>query len=158
MRGRVWLGALVLAGSLGCAGLTLVPGALDQAVKVEQMSLAFEPEGSGGLTLRLVVENPTLWDARVTGVDFELLLDGRRYAVGTRGVSLMLASGASSSLLVSFPLRSAPTRADVTPHVWRVEVRGGVRLAFGDMVRLLPLDTGASLRLPFFRPVEPAPE
>ena len=161
MRARAWLWGvlLVLPWALGCAGVTLVPGALDKAVRVESMALTFEPGGMGRLTLGLVVENPTLWDARVVGVDYELLLDGRRYAVGTRGVSLLLASGARSVLPVSFPLRSAPTRAsEVPPHLWQVEVRGGVRLAFGDTVRVLPLRTGTSLRLPFFRPLEPAPE
>lgn len=158
MRGRLGLWALLLAGLCGCAGVTLVPRALDTAVRVEQMSLAFEPDGSGGLSLHLQVTNPTLWDARVTGVDFELWLDGRRYAVGTRGVSLILASGASTHLSASFPLRSEPTRIEGPPHPWRVEVRGGVGLAFGDTVRLLPLHTEATLRLPYFRPVEPAPE
>lgn len=146
---------LLLPWIAGCAGVTLRPHAMDHAVRVEEVGLAFTPDGAGALTLRLDVENPTFWDAEVTGVDFELRLDGRRYAVGTRGVSQPLAADARHTLTVSFPLRSEPTRSDVTPRTWRVEVGGGVALTFGETVRLLPFRDERFLRLPYFRPVEP---
>ena len=161
MRGRPGLLAglwLMLPWVGGCAGVTLVPRALDEAVKVEQMNLAFGPDGTGTLILILSVENPTVWNAKVTGVDFELRLDGRRYAVGTRGAGLMMSPGGQSGLWVAFPLSSQPTRDEGPPHLWRVDVRGGVALAFGEMVRLLPFRTERELRLPYFRPVEPEPE
>ncbi|MGZ3461752.1 MAG: hypothetical protein ACXU86_24940, partial [Archangium sp.] len=141
-----------------CAGVTLRPRALDEAVKVEEVGLSFTPEGSGELTLRLEVENPTFWDGTVTGVDFELRLDGKRYAVGTRGVQQPLAADEHRTLTVSFPLQSEPVEGEVPPHTWRVEVGGGVALAFGETVRLLPFRARRSLRLPYFRPVVPAPE
>lgn len=149
---------LLLGWASGCAGVTLRPHALDEAVRVEEVGLAFTPEGSGELTLRLAVENPTFWDAEVTGVDFELRLDGRRYAVGTRGVRLPLAADARETLTVSFPLRSEPGEDETPPRTWRVEVGGGVALAFGETVRLLPFRAERSVRLHSFRPVTPAPD
>ena len=154
----LWLLLPLPLGAAGCAGMTLRPRALDEAARVRDLGLAFGPDGSGSLTLALEVDNPTWWDASVRGVDFELWLDGRRYAVGTRGASLLLGSGGRSSLNVAFPLRSEPTRDVGPPHVWRVEVRGGVALAFGETVRLLPFRTARDLKLPYFRPVEPEAE
>ncbi|HSP76987.1 MAG TPA: hypothetical protein VLQ93_00555 [Myxococcaceae bacterium] len=157
MRGLL---VLLLVVASGCAGVTLRPRALDEAVRVEEVALAFSPEGSGELTLRLEVENPTLWDAEVRGVDFELRLDGRRYAVGTRGVVLPLGSDARRSLTVSFPLLTEPSEASEAPtRTWRVEVAGGVALAFGargETVRLLPFRARRSLRLAHFRPDTPS--
>jgi hypothetical protein len=142
----------------GCVGVTLRPHALDKAVRVEAVGLAFTPEGAGELTLRLEVENPTFWDGEVTGVDFELRLDGRRYAVGTRGWSgLPLGADERRTLTVSFPLQAAPA-AGVAPRTWRVEVGGGVALTFGETVRLLPFRAERSLRLQHFRPGMPRPE
>jgi hypothetical protein len=149
---------LLLPWMAGCAGVTLRPHALDKAVRVEAVGLAFTPDGSGKLTLRLEVENPTFWDGEVTGVDFELRLDGRRYAVGTRGVSgLPLASDERRTLTVSFPLQSEPGGGEA-PRTWRVEVGGGVALAFGETVRLLPFRAERYLRLQHFRPGAPTRE
>ncbi|HYO60157.1 hypothetical protein [Archangium sp.] len=149
---------LLLPWIAGCAGVTLRPHALEEAVRVEAVGLSFTPDGSGELTLRLEVENPTFWDGEVTGVDFELRLDGRRYAVGTRGVNpLPLAADERRALTVSFPLRSEPGRG-VAPRTWRVEVGGGVAVAFGETVRLLPFRAERHMRLQHFRPVVLAPE
>ncbi len=159
MRGLLWL-LLLVVGASGCAGVTLRPRAMDEAVRVEEVELAFSPEGSGTLTLRLEVENPTWWDAEVRGVDFELRLDGRRYAVGTRGVVLPLGSEARRSLTVSFPLVTESSDvSEASPRTWRVEVAGGVALAFGaqgETVRLLPFSARRSLRLTHFRPDAPS--
>jgi hypothetical protein len=149
---------LVLPWLAGCAGVTLRPHALDKAVRVEEVGLAFAPDGSGELTLRLAVENPTFWDGEVTGVDFELRLDGRRYAVGTRGLSgLPLAADARRTLTVSFPLQSEPTTGEA-PRTWRVGVGGGVALTFGETVRLLPFRAERYVRLRNFKPGMPRPE
>jgi hypothetical protein len=136
----------------GCAGVTLRPNAMDEAVKVEEVGLAFAPTGPGELTLRLAVENPTFWDAEVTGVDFELRMDGKRYAVGTRGVRMPLAADERRTLTVSFPLESEPGEGEVTPRAWHVEVGGGVALAFGETVRLMPFHAERTVRLQHFRP------
>jgi hypothetical protein len=140
----------------GCAGVTLRPHAMDEAVRVEEVGLSFSPEGLGELTLRLEVENPTFWEAEVRGVNFELRLDGRRYALGTRGVVLPLASDARHTLTVSFPLLArASEPSEAPPRAWRVEVVGGVALAFGaqgETVRLLPFRAERTLRLVNFRP------
>lgn len=149
---------LLLPWLAGCAGVTLRPHALDEAVRVEEVGLAFTPDGSGALTLRLEVENPTFWDGEVTGVDFELRLDGRRYAVGTRGVTgVPLASDERRTLTVSFPLQAEPAGGEA-PRTWRVEVGGGVALTFGETVRLLPFRAERSLRLQHFRPGAPTRE
>jgi hypothetical protein len=150
--------SLLLLGLAGCAGVTLRPHALDQAVRVEQVGLVFNPQGEGELTLRLDVENPTFWDAQVTGVDFELRLDGRRYAVGTRGVSEPLASDARRTLTVSFPLQSEPSSPEAPTRTWLVEVRGGVALSFEETVRLMPFRAERRVRLEHFRPGVPASE
>ncbi len=152
---RLALLVLVLPWLAGCAGVTLRPHALDEAVRVEEVGLAFTPDGSGALTLRLEVENPTFWEAEVTGVDIELRLDGRRYAVGTHGVRGMpLAPDERRTLTVSFPLLSEPVR-DKAARMWRVEVGGGVALAFDEKVRLLPFRAERYLRLQHFRPLGP---
>lgn len=146
---------LLLPWLAGCAGVTLRPHALDEAVRVEAVGLAFTPDGSGELTLRLEVENPTFWDGEVTGVDFELRLDGRRYAVGTRGVTgVPLAADGRHTLTVSFPLQCEPTTSEAA-RTWRVEVGGGVALTFGETVRLLPFRAERYLRLKHFRPGAP---
>jgi hypothetical protein len=149
---------LLLPWLAGCAGTTLRPHALNEAVRVEEVGLAFTPEGHGTLTLRLAVENPTFWDAQVTGVDFELRMNGRRYAVGTRGVQEPLAADARRTLTVSFPLQSEPGGAEAPPRTWDVEVGGGVALAFGETVRLLPFHARHTMRLQNFRPTAPARE
>ncbi len=149
---------LLLPWVSGCAGVTLRPQALDEAVQVEEMDLAFTPEGSGALTLRLAVENPTFWDAQVTGVDFELRMNGRRYAVGTRGVRMPLAADERGTLTVSFPLQSETGGAEAPARMWHVEVGGGVALAFGDTVRLMPFRAERIVRLQNFQPTAPAQE
>ncbi|WP_331113574.1 hypothetical protein [Archangium sp.] len=138
--------------------MTLRPHALDEAVRVEEVGLVFTPEGAGELTLRLAVENPTFWDGQVTGVDFELRLDGRRYAVGTRGVQLPLAADEHRTFTVSFPLQLESDSAELPTRSWRVEVGGGVALAFGETVRLMPFRAERYIRLEHFRPVVPARE
>jgi hypothetical protein len=158
MRGRLWPWALLLPWVAACAGVSLRPHAVDEAVRVEEVGLAFTPEGAGALTLRLAVENPTLWDAVATGVDFHLALDGRRYAVGTRGVSLPLAAGARRTLTVSFPLQAERAEPEAPLRTWQVEVDGGVALTFGESVRLFPFRAERLLRLRHPRPASPASE
>ncbi|MCY1074959.1 hypothetical protein [Archangium lansingense] len=155
MMRRFPLLVLLLPWLAGCAGVTLRPHAMDKAVRVEEVGLAFAPDGSGALTLRLEVENPTFWDAEVTGVDFELRLDGKRYAVGTRGVKGQpLAADEKRTLTVSFPLH-VESSAGAAPRTWRVEVGGGVALTFDETVRLLPFRAERYLRLQHFRPGAP---
>ena len=156
MRRRAFL--CLVPGLAGCAGMTLRPNALDEAVRVEALTLAFTPEGAGTLALRLDTRNPTFWDARISGVDFELLLDGRRYAVGTRGVDEPLLSHARRALAVSFPLRCEPSAAEGRTRDWRVEVGGTVALDFGERRRLLPFRSERYLRLPSFRPLHLEPD
>ena len=149
---------LLLPGVAGCAGMTLRPNALEDAARVEAFDLSFTPTGAGALAVRLDVGNPTFWDAEVTGVDFELALDGRRYAVGTRGVELPLASNARRELAVSFPLRCEPTPGEGRVRAWRVEVSGTVALRFGEQSRRLSFRAGRDLRLAHFRPLYVEPD
>jgi hypothetical protein len=149
---------LLALGMAGCAGTTLRPHAMDEAVRVEEVDLAFTPKGPGTLTLRLEVVNPTFWDAQVTGVDFELRMDGRRYAVGTRGVQMPLAADERRTFTVSFPLQSEPGGAEAPVRTWHVEVGGGVALAFGETVRLMPFRAERTVRLQNFQPSAPAQE
>jgi hypothetical protein len=153
------VGLALLPGLLSCVGVTLRPHALDEAVRVEQVALAFTPKGAGTLTLRLAVENPTAWDAQVTGVDYALSLDGRRYAVGTRGARLTLGSEQRQTITLSFPLKSEPIEPETPSRSWHVEVEGGVALRFhDDTVRLLPFRVERFLRLEHFRPLAPVRE
>ncbi|ATB31323.1 hypothetical protein [Melittangium boletus] len=151
---------LLVPGLAGCAGVTLRSGALDEAARVRELGLAFTPKGSGALSLALDVDNPTLWDAVITGVDYTLRLDGRRYAVGTRGVQETLASRERRALSLSFPLNSEPTGLNgAEARTWWVQVEGTVVLAFaGSTVRRMPFQAERFLRLPHFRPIHLEPE
>jgi hypothetical protein len=157
MRRRAFL--LLLPGVAGCVGMTFRPNALDEAVRVEEFRLSFTDKGEGELSLFLDVSNPTFWDATVTGVDFELALDGRRYAVGTRGLlSPVMTSNESRVFVVHFPLRCEPTADAGRSRAWRVEVKGSVGLSFGERVRRMPFHAGRDLRLVHFRPLRVAPD
>ena len=149
---------LLVPGLGGCAGFTLRPSALDEAVGVRELSLAFAPDGTGSLQLALDVDNPTVWDAVATGVDFSLALRGRRYAVGTRGVRLELGAHSRHDLRVSFPLRCEPTGSSTPARTWWVRVEGSVALAFGETVRRLPFRAERWDRIAHFRPLRLEPQ
>ncbi|HVG62191.1 MAG TPA: hypothetical protein VNA24_26740, partial [Hyalangium sp.] len=74
----------------GCRGVPLRPEAYEAAARVKALDLRFAPDGSGLLTLKLEVRNPTSDLALMTGVDFELAVDGRRMAVGLQEVEVAL--------------------------------------------------------------------
>ncbi len=149
----------LVPGLVGCAGVSLRSDALDDAVRVEDVTLVFTPKGEGSLTLVLDVDNPSAWDATLSGVDYTLRLDGRRYAVGTRGEALALAARAHQSLTVSFPLVCEPQVSQARTRSWRVAVDGAVALTFaGHTVRRLPFRDQRYLRLAHFQPLQLKPE
>lgn len=150
----------LVPGLVGCAGVSLRSDALDDAVRVRDVTLVFTPKGEGSLTLVLDVDNPSAWDATLSGVDYTLRLDGRRYAVGTRGEALALAARAHQSLTVSFPLVCEPQGASLArTRSWRVAVDGAVALTFaGHTVRRLPFRDQRDLRLARFQPLQLKPE
>lgn len=148
-----WLLALCTLGWLtGCAGVTLAPHALDRAVHVQEVALDFAPTGEGSLRLRLQVANPTLADAVATGVDYELAVEGRSYAAGTRRVRLELPAGAQHSLEVAFPLLAVPAAPQAPERAVHVALRGSVALLFQDMERRLPFRSEQVLRVAHLKP------
>lgn len=148
-----WLLALcALVGLAGCAGVTLAPHALDRAVQVQDMALAFAQSGEGTLRLRLEVANPTLADAVATGVDYELAVEGHSYAAGTRGVRHALPAGARHALELTFPLRAVPAAPQAPERPLRVALRGSVALLFQGVERRLPFRSEQVLRVARFKP------
>jgi hypothetical protein len=152
--------ALVLGGAFsGCLGVVpFQPRAYDDAVRVEAVDLAFTKDGAGHLDLRLAVRNPSSDAATLTRVDFELRVDGRRFAVGEQGVAVPLDPDGKVPLEVRFPLASQ--RATGTPDdvEHRVELRGGVLLRFGGTERRAPFQDTRVLRLPWAPLAEPDPD
>ncbi len=124
---------VVLLGLLvGCRGVPFRPDAFSRAVRIEDLTLRFQPEGTGLLTLTLEVRNPASDAALLTGVDFALEVDGRRLAVGFQQVEVPLAeNGLPHPVQLTFPLVSEGAVGSEAPRWRRVRVSGGVLLRYG---------------------------
>lgn len=144
----------------GCLGVVpFQPRAYDEAARVEAVDLAFAKDGSGRLGLRLAVRNPASDAASLTRVDFELRVDGRRFAVGEQAVTVPLDPGGTTTLDVRFPLASQRATGGPQEVERRVEVRGGVVLRFGGGTeRRAPFQDTRMLRLPWVPLAEPDPD
>jgi hypothetical protein len=150
----VALGLLLLA---GCRGVPWRPQAYDEAVRVEALELRFAPDGSGLLTLKLEVRNPSSDLALVTGVDFDLAVDGRRLAVGLQQVEVALgADGLPKAVEVSFPLVSQGAAGSASHVHHQVRLRGGVLLRYGPRTeRRATFQVERVMELPWLPPPEP---
>ncbi|RKG99660.1 LEA type 2 family protein [Corallococcus carmarthensis] len=148
---RAVLGLLGLAIALclpGCLGVVpFSPRAYDEAVRVEAVDVAFTRDGSGALTLKLQVKNPSSDAATLTRVDFDLRVDGRRVATGEQVLGVPLDGQGEVPLEVSFPLAVARGggRPEAGSHAVRVE--GGVVLRFGGSERRAPFRDARSLEV-----------
>ncbi|MFP2901014.1 hypothetical protein, partial [Corallococcus sp. 4LFB] len=98
-------GLFLLSGCLGVVPFR--PRAYDEAVRVEAVDLAFTRDGSGALTLKLQVRNPSSDAATLTRVDFDLRVDGRRVATGEQVLGVPLDGEGEVPLEVYFPLAVA---------------------------------------------------
>jgi hypothetical protein len=149
------LGLLLLA---GCRGVPWRPEAYDDAVRVEAMELSFSRGGTGLLTLRLEVRNPSSDAAVLTAVDFELVVDGRRLAAGLQQVSVPLTEdGPPHSVEVFFPLVSEGA-VDPRQNVLlrKVRVSGGALLRYGASTeRRAPFQLERMQKLPWVPQPEP---
>jgi hypothetical protein len=151
----VALGLLLLA---GCRGTPWRPEAFDSAARAEALELSFARDGTGLLTLRLEVRNPSSDAALLTGVDFELAVDGRRLAVGLQQVAVPLGEdGLPHSVELSFPLVSeGGVGPDQTQLRHKVRVSGGALLRYGASTeRRAPFQLEKELRLPWLPQPEP---
>jgi hypothetical protein len=150
----VALGLLLLA---GCRGVPWRPQAYDAAVRVEALDLRFAPDGSGLLTLKLEVRNPSSDLALMTGVDFDLAVDGRRVAVGLQQVEVALGEdGLAQAVEVSFPLVSQGGAGSVSHVRHHVRLRGGVLLRYGPRTeRRATFEVERMMELPWLPPPEP---
>jgi hypothetical protein len=141
----------------GCRGVPLAPEAYELAVRVESLDLRFAPDGTGLLTLKLELRNPSSDEALVTGVDFELLVDGRRLAEGLQSVEVALdGSGHAREVEVAFPLVSqgAAGTASHLPHP--VSLNGGAVLRYGPSTeRRMTFHAERVMELPWLPPPEP---
>ncbi|WP_240486926.1 hypothetical protein [Hyalangium minutum] len=150
----VALGLVLVA---GCRGVPWQPHAYETAVRVEALDVRFAPDGSGLLTLKLEVRNPTSDLALITGVDFELAVDGRRLAVGLQQVEVGLGEdGVPRALEVSFPLVSQGTAGGVSHLHHQVRLSGGVLLRYGPRTeRRATFLVERTMELPWLPPPEP---
>jgi hypothetical protein len=148
------LGLLLLA---GCRGVPWRPEAFDAAVRVEALDLRFAPDGSGLLTLKLEVRNPSSDLALLTGVDFDLAVDGRRLAVGLQQVEVPLGDdGRAQEVEVSFPLVSQGAAGSASHLSHQVRLSGGVLLRYGPRTeRRATFRVERSMQLPWLPPPEP---
>jgi hypothetical protein len=151
------LGLLLLA---GCRGVPWRPQAYDAAVRVEALDLRFAPDGSGLLTLKLEVRNPSSDLALMTGVDFDLAVDGRRLAVGLQQVEVALGEdGLAQAVEVSFPLVSQGAAGSVSHVHHAVRLSGGVVLRYGPRTeRRATFQVERTMALPWLPPPEPVLE
>lgn len=150
----VTLGLWLLA---GCSGVPWQPEAFNQAVRVEAMELRFAEDGTGLLTLRVQVRNPSPDAALLTGVDFELAVDGLRLAMGLQQVEVPLGSdGLPHTVELSFPLVSEGAVSKEPRVMRRVQLRGGVLLRYGaGTERRAPFALEREQRLPHVPLPEP---
>jgi hypothetical protein len=150
----VALGLVLLA---GCRGVPWQPHAYDAAVRVEALDLRFAPDGSGLLTLKLEVRNPSSDLGLLTGVDFDLAVDGRRLAVGLQQVEVALdEDGRAQAVEVSFPLVSQGTPGSASHVSHQVRVSGGVLLRYGPRTeRRATFQVERTMELPWLPPPEP---
>lgn len=150
----VALGLVLLA---GCRGVPWQPHAYDAAVRVAALDLRFASDGSGLLTLKLEVRNPSSDLALVTGVDFDLAVDGRRLAVGLQQVEVALGEdGQAHAVEVSFPLVSQGAAGRDSPLHHAVRVSGGVLLRYGPRTeRRAAFQVERAMALPWLPPPEP---
>jgi hypothetical protein len=147
------LGLLLLA---GCRGVPWRPEAYDTAVRVEALDLRFAPDGSGLLTLKLEVRNPSSDLAMLTGVDFDLRVDDRRLAEGLQQLEVPLGDdGRAQSVEVSFPLvgQDAAGKASHLSH--KVQLNGGIVLRYGPRTeRRATFHVERIMELPWLPPPE----
>jgi hypothetical protein len=150
--------ALSLLLLVGCRGVPWRPEAFDSAARVEAMELGFAQDGTGLLTLRLEVRNPSSDSALLTAVDFELVVDGRRLAVGLQEVAVPLGEdGLPHVVELSFPLVSEGATAPGQSLLQRkVRLSGGALLRYGaNTARRAPFQLERQLRLPWLPLPEP---
>lgn len=144
------LGWALLGAGSGCLGVVpFQPRAYDGAVRVEAVDLAFTRDGTGALTLKLKVRNPSSDAAAVTRVDFDLRVDGRRLATGEQVLGEPLDGQREIPLEIRFPLAVARSAARPEPTSHAVRVEGGVVLRFGGSERRAPFRDARSLEVPW---------
>ena len=146
MRGRVAPGLLGLL-LTGCLGVPWRPEAFQEAARVEALDVRFQPDGTGQLDVRLAVTNPSSDDATLTGVDVELALDGKRFAVATQAVGVPLAGDAEHTLELRFPLASGRNTGRGLAVYRAVRLTGGVVLSFRGTERRAPFRSERVMKL-----------
>ncbi len=149
------VGLLLLA---GCLGVPWRPEAFQEAAVVRALQVRFEPDGTGRMDVRLAVRNPSTDDATLTGLDFELALDGKRFAVGTEALDVALKGEAGHTLELNFPLASGRTTGRGLAVYRAVRLTGGVVLRFGNTSRRAPFLHERVEKLAWVPLEEPLPE
>lgn len=121
----------VFLAGLGCQGPRLGPSAPEEAVQVEQVTLAFAAEDRGEATFRLAVENPASTAVELSEVQWELWLEGRRFAAGAR--LLQQTVPAHAAAVVEVPASLVFRRMELLrgPRHVRVALRGSLMANWG---------------------------
>ncbi len=94
--------ALVLCAA--CATLRPPPPPPPLPVEVEELELRFEGDNAGLLELSLSVLNPSTQAATASEVDWELWVEGRRFATGMQSVAVPVPPGERARVQLQIPL------------------------------------------------------
>ncbi|WP_223642612.1 LEA type 2 family protein [Corallococcus sp. EGB] len=155
---RAVLGLGLSLGLTGCLGaVPFRPRAYDEAVRVEAVDVTFTREGSGALTLKLQVKNPSSDAATLVRVDFDLRVDGRRLATGEQVLGVPVDGDGEVPLEVRFPLAVARGGGRPEGGSHGVRVQGGVVLRFGGSERRAPFQDARSLDIAWLPGGESSP-
>src|SRR5687768_1658991 len=103
-------------------------GAAEEVARAEVVGvrLSFEAPGQGQLGFDLQIHNPDRTPLDVREVEWELSLDGRRFATGLQALSASVPGRQAATVSRTFPLVFPPRPVRPGSHEVRVAVRGRV--------------------------------
>ena len=108
------------------------------AVVVNALSASFPADDRADFSLQLQIQNREGFPGTITGVSWEIWLQGRRFAAGTRMLAESLPTRGSAQLSLTLPLAYRHTAAAAVPIPLEVGLRGGVSVTFAGNEQRLP--------------------
>jgi hypothetical protein len=153
---RASLLVLVFWGA-GCRPFVVLPAKEVPPVQVRSVGASFSSENHAELKLSLLVPNPTLVVGEAVQVSWELWLQGRWFAAGTRALHEPLPATQTRELSLSFPMAFRTLTVTREPTPLQVGVRGSIDARFGNEHRELSFEDGRRVvtdGAPVFAPTE----